>query len=171
MIVTLIGFMGSGKSTIGRELASIMEWNCIDLDYYIEDMEKQTISDIFQSGGEAAFRSLETKYLKELIDNHHQLIVPLGGGAACQKQNWEFIDQSLSIYLYRSNEELFNRLNTRKEKRPIIAELNDEELRKLIESKMAERSPYYNKANYRVHVQPSKVKTAKEISQYLIKLR
>ncbi len=169
MIITLIGFMGSGKSSIGRELADILHWNCIDLDYYIEDMERRSITDIFAEGGEAAFRAVETKYLKELIDRHHHLVLPLGGGAACQEQNWELLQQSTSVYLYRSNEELFQRLNARKEKRPLIASLDDEELRTFITAKMEVRHPYYSRAQYRVHVQPSKTKTAKEISQYIIK--
>jgi len=168
MIITLIGFMGSGKSSIGRELADILSWNCIDLDYYIEDMERRSITTIFEKEGEASFRAAESKYLKELLDRHHNLVLALGGGAACQEQNWKLIQQSTSIYLYRSNEDLFQKLNARKAKRPLIASLNDKHLREYIKNSMEIRSPYYSRATYRVHVQPSKVKTAKQISQYLL---
>lgn len=163
MIVTIMGFMASGKSSVGRLVADMADYNYIDLDLYIEGQEGNTIRQIFEVHGESYFRELEHQYLKELVETHKNLVLPLGGGAPCSAQNWELIEQTTSIYLQKSNEALFQRLVTRKEKRPLIAQLSDDSLKQLIDTKLTVRAPYYEKANHILNTEQSKKATAREI--------
>lgn len=163
MIVTIMGFMASGKSSVGRIVADMADYNYIDLDLYIEGQEGNTIRRIFEAHGEAYFRDLEHLYLKELVDTHKNLVLPLGGGAPCFYRNWVLIQKTTSVYLQKSKEALFHRLVTRKEKRPLIAQLSDDALKELIDTKLTSRAPFYEKANHVIHAEQSKKMTAKEI--------
>ena len=163
MIVSIMGFMASGKSSIGRIVADMMNYNFIDLDLYIEGQEGHSISQIFSDKGEEYFRDLENKYLKEIVDHHENIILPLGGGAPCFERNWTLLSKTTSVYLYKSNDELFERLISRKEKRPLVAALSDIELKDLIDTKMGQRSSFYERADHKVHAVNSKKITAKEI--------
>ena len=107
MIVVLIGYMASGKSTLGRILANKLNYDFIDLDDYIEEKEQLLVSDIFKSKGELYFRKMETLYLKELLDNKTKLVLSLGGGTPCYSNNMDFIRK-----YYECKEYLFKSLNT-----------------------------------------------------------
>lgn len=162
-----MGFMASGKSSIGRIVADKLQYNYIDLDLYIEDQEQKSISQIFSDHGEEEFRDLEHKHLSYLVNHYHNVVLPLGGGAPCFERNWDILAATRSVYLYKTNEQLFERLITRKAKRPLIANMNDEELRDLIDRKMGERSAYYERANLKVPVLHSKRQTAKQIVELI----
>ncbi|WP_296386838.1 shikimate kinase, partial [Winogradskyella sp.] len=91
MIVVLMGYMGSGKSTIGRELATVLNYSFLDLDDYIVDKEKASVSNIFKTKGEIYFRKKETEYLKELTDSSQHLVLALGGGTPCYGKNIDIL--------------------------------------------------------------------------------
>lgn len=163
MVVTLIGFMGSGKSSIGRRLADMLGWPLIDLDDYIVDREGSEITEIFAEHGEEHFRALELRYLSEIISQYETAIVPLGGGTPCQGEAWPLINQTTSIYLQRSVKSLFKNLKNKKAKRPLIKQLSDDELKEFIAGKLDAREEHYEKAAHIVQVLKSKKKVAKDI--------
>ena len=142
--VFLIGFMGCGKSTFGRKLAKQLEWEFIDLDDYIEEQERCSISEIFKNKGEVYFRNLETKALKE-SNQWINTIISTGGGTPCFNDNIDLINKiGLSIHIKLSPEDLKIRLEGEKAKRPLIADLSDGELLSFIKLKLSERNTYYS---------------------------
>ncbi len=109
--IILIGFMGSGKSTLGKKLSGEFELPFVDMDEYIERKEGRTISTIFAEDGEAYFRSLETEVLEELLGSDEKKIVSLGGGTPLRAENRELMKQGgYSIFLKVDPEEAYNRL-------------------------------------------------------------
>ena len=148
MIVVLIGYMASGKSTLGRILANKLNYDFIDLDDYIEEKEQLLISDIFKSKGEIYFRKIETLYLKELLDNNTKLVLSLGGGTPCYSNNMDFIRNAThvkSIYLKALIPTLVARLKKEKSKRPLIAHIKtDELLTEFIGKHLFERVQFYS---------------------------
>lgn len=146
----LIGFMGAGKSRIGKQLSENLNLKYIDLDEYIEESENRTISDIFNNSGETYFRELEKRYLKETI-KEKDIIVSTGGGTPTFHNLIELMNEvGETIYLECCTETLFERLHNNKDKRPMISQLSDKSLRRYIENKMQERKFFYNKAKYTI---------------------
>ncbi len=152
--IILLGYMGSGKSTIANSLSKSIQIPFIDLDYYIEKKAALSISDIFEKHGEIYFRKLEHQAFLELLNNTDDLIIGLGGGTPCYANNHELLigENRISIYLKASIDTLFNRLVIEKEKRPLIANKTDEEMKEFIAIHLFERSYYYNKAQFTVSV-------------------
>ncbi|WP_223548019.1 shikimate kinase [Aestuariivivens sp. NBU2969] len=150
MIVVLIGYMASGKSTIGKMLAEKLNYDFIDLDDYIETSENKPVSNIFKTKGEIYFRKQETHYLKELLQSKNNIVLSLGGGTPCFGDNMDIVlnSNAKSIYLRTSINTLVERLKTEKSKRPLIAHIEtDESLIEFIGKHLFERVAYYNKAN------------------------
>ena len=144
--VFLIGFMGAGKSTIGKYVARDMGWNFIDMDRLFEKEQGCTISQFFAEKGEAAFRQEETKLLSRLA-KENMVIVSTGGGTPCSDENIRIMRESGEvIYINVEPEILCKRLSTAKASRPLIANKSDEELLSFIQSKLAERDKYYRQA-------------------------
>lgn len=154
MNIVLIGYMGSGKSLIGNDLAKKVNFDYLDLDDYIENQEKNIISKIFEDKGEIYFRKKESLYLKEVLRIQKNTIISLGGGTPCFSNNVETIlenENTKSVYLQTSLEELTKRLFGERNKRPLIAHTQTiEELNDFVRKHMFERSFYYNQANYKV---------------------
>ena len=150
MIIVLIGYMASGKSTIGRVLAEKLNYSFIDLDDFIEEKENATISDIFKTKGEIYFRKKETHYLNDLLNTKSRLVLSLGGGTPCYSNNMETIlkaNNTVSIYLKALIPTLISRLKTEKGKRPLIAHIEtDDLLTEFIGKHLFERSPFYSQA-------------------------
>ncbi len=159
--------MASGKSTIGRRLADKLDLNFIDLDVFIEGQEGQAIRDIFTQHGEEHFRHLETTYLKQIVSSHSNLVLALGGGTPCQESNWAAINETNAVYLYKTNAQLFERLKSRKHKRPLIANMTDDDLESFIGLKMKERAPFYERAKLKVQVSGSKKEAVNVIVEKL----
>jgi shikimate kinase len=155
MIVVLMGYMGSGKSTIGKELATLLKFNFLDLDDYISEREKTSISDIFSNKGEIYFRKKEAIYLREILNTDDDIVLALGGGTPCYAQNLSIINSSsnvLSIYLKLSIPLLSKRLFVERHKRPLLSHLNsEEELAEFIGKHLFERVQYYNEAQHTIN--------------------
>ena len=147
--------MGSGKSTIGRLLAKKKNFYFVDLDDYIEEKEKMTVSEIFESKGEVYFRKKEHLYLKELINSEEDFVLALGGGTPCYAGNMDVINVSKNtdaIYLRTSIATVVERLIKEKEKRPLVARLENDQLPEFVAKHLFERSYFYNKAKYKLTV-------------------
>lgn len=163
--ITLLGYMGSGKSTYGKLLAKRLDFDFIDLDDYIISKTGMEIYEIFETKGEVWFRNFESDSLKQLI-NLENVILSLGGGTPIQPGNMNLINKySKSIYLNASVETLYFYLKNQKHKRPIIKDLSDVDLKEFIAGHLAKRLPFYNKAKLSVVTDS---KTIEEIVEEMI---
>lgn len=146
--------MGCGKSTIANKLSKMTNIPFLDLDKVIEEKAKMSINQIFEQQGEIYFRKLEHEVFVELLNSPANLIIGLGGGTPCYANNHELLkgDNILSIYLKASIDTLFNRLVVNKDKRPLIANKNEEEMKEFIAKHLFDRSFYYNHAQHKVIV-------------------
>ena len=144
--VFIIGYMGVGKTTLGKELGKALDVEFIDLDKYIEQSQRKSIPQLFKEYGEAGFREIEHKMLKE-IATFENVIISTGGGAPCFFDNMQIMnDMGVTIYLKAEPAELAARLRAAKCVRPIIAGKSSEELVPFIEHHLKEREPFYNQA-------------------------
>jgi shikimate kinase len=162
MQIVLLGYMGSGKTTIGKLLAERLEINFLDLDDYIENTEAMTISAIFSDKGEVYFRKKEAECLRELLGTHENFVLSIGGGTPCYANNMKTISELTEngVYLKVGLNELVNRLSLEKAKRPLIAKISNEDLPEFIGKHLFERSFFYNQAK---HVVDCNDKTIEEI--------
>lgn len=144
----LIGFMGSGKTTLGRKLAKKLNYQFIDTDTLIEEQEQLSISQIFDQKGESYFRAVETKLLDSL-ENHENTIISVGGGLPCFEKNMEKLKQlGTVIYLERPAKELYQRILTNIQQRPLLANKTESELLNYIEKTLQDRDVYYRQAHF-----------------------
>lgn len=148
MRVYLVGYMGSGKSTMGRKLASMLDLTLIDLDHYLENKYFKTIPQIFEEEGEDNFRKKEQTVLHE-VSTFDNVIVATGGGAPCFFDNIDVMNRTgFCIFLDVETDELVERLTHAKTERPIIKGKTKEELAGFIDGMMKKRRPFYEKAKY-----------------------
>ena len=144
--IFLIGYMGAGKTTLGRALAKELNIQFIDLDSYIEERLCKSVSQIFAEKGEAGFRDIERRMLHE-AGEFENVIISTGGGTPCFFDNIEYMnEQGTTVFLDVPVERLFIRLSIARKKRPLIMEKNDEELHNFITEQLAKRLPHYSKA-------------------------
>lgn len=144
--IYLVGFMGCGKSTLGKALARSMGWQFIDMDDLFEERHQMTISAYFEKFGEDGFRLAEHEILNNVSESK-EVIIGTGGGAPCFFNNMDVMNQTgLSIYLKLSPEILYERLINARNTRPLVAEKSDAELLEFIKGKLNEREPFYNKS-------------------------
>ena len=147
--IFLIGYMGAGKTTLGRALAKDMDMQFIDMDSYIETRFCKTISSIFAEKGEEGFREIERRILHE-VGEFEDVIISTGGGTPCFFDNVEYMNgQGPTVFLDVPEERLFIRLSIARNNRPLIKEKNDEELKGFIAEQLGKRRPHYEKAQYR----------------------
>lgn len=140
--------MGSGKTTIGKKLASAMNVQFIDLDHYIEEKEKMSVAEIFEKKGESIFRETETHYLEELLERSEPLVVGLGGGTVCFNSNLEKIKKKGTlVYIQLPPKALAERISQSKTERPLVKGLNKEKLLLFVEQKLNERKNFYESAH------------------------
>ncbi len=146
--IFLTGYMGSGKTTIGKTLADTLQYQFIDLDDYIEKKYARKIAEIFALEGEIAFREIERDCLHEIARNKNA-VISTGGGAPCFFENMEFMNTSgITVYLKLGAELLVKRLcGKNRKKRPLIAGKSNKELEKHVMDQLKIREPYYNKAS------------------------
>ncbi len=145
--IFLIGYMGSGKTTIGKLLAEKLGYSFIDMDHHIEEKQFKTVTQIFSELGEEKFRLLEQHCLHEVAE-FENVVISTGGGAPCFFENMDYMNsRGLTIYLKLSPSQLAERLEVSKaNKRPLLAERKGEELRQFVSDGLSKREPYYSKA-------------------------
>jgi shikimate kinase len=147
--------MASGKSTIGREISKKLDMKFIDLDDYISKREKSSISEIFKVKGEIYFRRIESFYLSEILNSKDRFILSLGGGTPCYSNNMELIlnSEASSIYIKAGIKTLVSRLTAEKNKRPLVAELEDDKLVEFVAKHLFERRFFYEQASMTVNTE------------------
>jgi len=151
MRLFLVGYMCSGKTTLGKYLANKLSYAFVDLDEYIEESENMSVSDIFKEAGESTFRKIENKYLRDLclMDN---IVIATGGGTPCNNNNMSLINSSgVSVYIQTSPVVLIDRLLVMGKNRPIVAGKNLAELDEFVRNHLKGREPFYQKANIRIN--------------------
>lgn len=153
--IVLVGYMGSGKTTVGKLLSEKTGIPFFDLDEIIEINTQKTISELFLELGEIKFRKLEHETLNHFLATQIDFILSLGGGTPCYANNHLQLQKEgiTSIYLKASIEELFRRLMPEKSHRPLISEMNSEDFQEFIAKHLFERSYFYNQAKHVVSVE------------------
>lgn len=150
--IILIGYMGAGKTTVGKALAKDMGLMFYDLDWYIESRMRKTVAQIFEERGEEGFRIIEKNMLHEVAE-FEDVIISCGGGTPCFFDNMEYLNQQGdTVYLQASPEVLVAHLKMGKGVRPLLMGKSDEELLQFIRENLDKREPYYTKAKHIVNV-------------------
>jgi shikimate kinase len=143
MRIYLIGFMGSGKSTLGKRLAKKLDYPFSDIDQEVEALAGMSISDIFLRFGESRFRQLEQEVLHQTV-HLHKVVIATGGGTPCFCENMAFINaHGVSVYLRMSSASLASRLEHAQKQRPLVENYAGEKLLRYIEEKLQQREPFY----------------------------
>lgn len=167
--VMLIGYMGAGKTTIGKVLARDMGMEFYDLDDYIEGRFHQKIPDIFAEKGEEGFREMERKMLHEVAE-FENVIISCGGGTPCFFDNMDFMNsRGETVFLDAPPEVLKEHLKMGKTVRPLIQGKTDEELTAYIEESLQKRIPYYQKAKHTLKIEV--IHTQEQIKDYVEQIK
>jgi len=146
-LIFLVGFMGCGKTTLGRKLSARLGYQFIDLDHILEAKEGMTIAEYFKKFGEDAFRKLESEVLKQTAYPEHA-VVSTGGGLPCFFDNMDWMNaHGKTVYIKLSPKTLAERLENEKEERPLLREKHGEALVAFITDKLTEREEFYSKAS------------------------
>ena len=149
--IFLIGYMGSGKTTVGQLLATQLGYSFIDMDNHIEGKLFKSVSQIFAELGEDQFRMLEKQCLHEVAE-FDQVVISTGGGVPCFFDNMKYMNkQGVTVYLKLSSADLAERLEqSHANKRPLLANRKGEELLHFISEELAKREPFYSQAAFSV---------------------
>lgn len=154
--IVLLGYMGSGKSTVGKELAKKMQIPFVDLDKEIEFLEKKSISEIFADNGAIYFRKLEKSILEQIISLEGNVVLSLGGGTPCYFDTMSYLNNSAGVYTVYLDvviPTLSMRLKTEIAKRPLLNTINtQQELVEFIGKHLFERRPFYNQAKQSIRI-------------------
>ena len=144
----MIGYMGCGKSTSAKKMARTLGYTFIDLDAFIEKNQQQTVSALFASKGEAAFRAIEHQALQQLLQLENTIIA-CGGGTPCFYDNMQLMNsKGITIYIQMEAEALVSRLINARQKRPLIANKTESELLAFVTEQLKIRSTFYEQAQY-----------------------
>ncbi|MBW7846230.1 MAG: AAA family ATPase [Bacteroidia bacterium] len=151
MQIFIVGFMGVGKTTIGRRLARKLNMKFVDTDKLIIQKTGETIDAIFKNRGEESFRKIEADVLRSI--DFASAVIATGGGLPCYNNNMEYMNQhGLTVYLYAEKSFIFHRLKNAKKVRPLIKELSQEQLKTFIEEKLNERHPIYKQSKLQLNL-------------------
>lgn len=146
--VFLTGYMGAGKTTLGKALARKLCIPFVDLDWYIEERFHKTVGELFAERGETGFRELERTMLHE-VGAFEDVIISTGGGAPCFFDNMDFMNRNgKTVFLNVLPDVLFHRLRVAKQQRPILQGKKDDELKDFIVQALEKRAPFYTQAQY-----------------------
>ncbi len=146
--IFLIGYMGAGKTTLGKAFARKLNVAFIDLDWYIEERFHKTVGELFAERGETGFRELERNILHEVAE-FENVVISTGGGAPCFFDNMEFMNRAgKTVFLDVHPDVLFRRLRVAKQQRPILQGKEDDELKAFIVQALEKRAPFYTRAQY-----------------------
>lgn len=150
--IILVGYMGAGKTTIGKALSQELGIVFYDLDWYIENRMRKTVAQIFAEKGEEGFRLIEHNMLHEIAE-FENVIISCGGGTPCFFDNMDYLnEQGQVIYLRATPEVLYKHLLMSKGERPLLKGKNPEELITFIREQLEKREIFYNKARYTLDV-------------------
>lgn len=172
--IILIGYMGSGKTTVGRALSKETGMMFYDLDWYIESRMRKTVAQIFAEKGEEGFRKIEYNMLHEVAE-FENIIISCGGGTPCFFDNMDYLNQQGDVvYLKCEPETLYKHLLMGKVERPLIKGKTPEELIAYITNHLAEREPFYSRAQHTLDVtvldEYDKIKTSVAALRKLLNL-
>ena len=146
--ILIIGYMGAGKTTLGKVLAKDLGLQFYDLDWYIEGRMHKTVAQIFAERGEEGFRTIERNMLHEVAE-FENVVISTGGGAPCFFDNMEFMNRvGKTVFLDVHPDVLFRRLRIAKQQRPILQGKEDDELKAFIIRALEQRAPFYTQAQY-----------------------
>ena len=169
MRIFLTGYMGAGKTTLGKALALDLHIPFIDLDWYIEERFHLSISQLFKERGEDGFRQLERSMLHE-VGEFEDVIISTGGGTPCFFDNMDYMNrQGQTVFLDVSTDVLFRRLRVATQQRPILQGKTDDELRVFIGEALAKRLPAYSQAHYRFD--GSRLEDRRQIAESVSRIR
>ena len=150
--IIIIGYMGSGKTTVGKALSKDLGIPFYDLDWYIESRMRKTIPQIFAERGEEGFRKIEHNMLHEVAE-FEDVIISCGGGTPCFFDNMDYMNgQGETVYLQASPDVLYDHLIMGKTERPLLKNKTPDEMRQFIAEQLALRDPYYSKAKHTLNV-------------------
>ncbi len=150
--IIIIGYMGAGKTTVGKALARNLGLPFYDLDWYIESRMHKTVPQIFAERGEAGFREVERSMLHEVAE-FEDVIISCGGGTPCFFDNMDYLNtQGDTIYLKAAPDVLYKHLQMGKTVRPLLRDKTPEEMLAFITSQLETREPFYNKARHTLDV-------------------
>lgn len=171
MKVILVGYMGSGKSSVGKLLASKLRVSFYDLDTIIEENEQQSVTELFENKGEIYFRKLENTILKLVLLKTEPFVLSLGGGTPCYHNNHEMLlqDDVVSFYLKGNAITLANRLQDENVKRPLLSTINENELIDFINKHLFDRSFYYHQVHHVISIDEKSLEQL--VAEILLKLR
>lgn len=146
--IFLIGFMASGKTTLGKKLSKYLGVEFIDTDKLISKEQNKTVAQIFKEEGETKFRELERNVLLSLTQNPKSRVIATGGGLPCNEINMDLmLKNGIVVFLELDLKSVFNRVKSAKNKRPLLANLSDEELKNTINNLYSQREHYYKQAH------------------------
>lgn len=144
----LIGYMGAGKTTLGKALSKELGLPFIDLDWHIEERLHKTVQELFSERGEKSFRELERRMLQEVAE-FENVVISTGGGTPCFFDNMDFMNQrGDTVFLNVNPEVLFRRLRVAKQQRPLLREKTDEEMMGFIKNMLEQRKQCYLQAKH-----------------------
>ena len=150
--IIIIGYMGAGKTTVGKCLAKELNMDFYDLDWYIERRMRKTVKQIFDEYGEDGFRKIEHNMLHEVAE-FENVIISCGGGTPCFFDNIEYMNQQgETVFLKASPEVLYGHLKMGKTVRPLLLNKTPEEVKIFINEQLEKRNPYYSQAKYTLNV-------------------
>ncbi len=150
--IILIGYMGAGKTTIGKALSKELGLPFYDLDWYIENRRRKTVPELFNELGEETFRKIEYNMLHEVAE-FEDVIISCGGGTPCFFDNIDYMNQQGKVvYLKATPEVLYKHLLMAQTERPLLKGKSADELIAYIREHLNEREPYYSKARYTLDV-------------------
>jgi shikimate kinase len=148
----LIGMMGAGKTTVGKELATRLNYRFFDTDTVIEQSTGQSITEVFATSGEAAFRQVESQVLAEL-SSYTRLVIATGGGIVLQQMNWSYLRYGLIVWLDVPVDALYDRLKT-DTSRPLLQQANPKQT---LETLLIQRQPLYAQADLHIRITPGEM--------------
>ena len=167
--IFLIGYMGAGKTTLGKAFARAMGLTFIDLDWYIEERFHKTIRELFTERGEDAFRDLERRMLHE-AGEFEDVVISVGGGTPCFFDNVDYMNSvGETVFLDVDIRVLFRRLKIAKQQRPLLDGKSDEELMLFIQESLQKRLPFYTRAKHTFNGE--KLEDRRQIQQSVERLK
>lgn len=151
MRIFIIGYMGAGKSTIGKKLAGRLGVPFIDLDDAFEEKYKYSIPNFFDHFGEERFREFEYQCLKEIIRTYDDAVIATGGGTACFNNNMALMNaRGKTVYIKMHSRSLAHRLKCARRLRPVVRDIRNERMQDFVEEQLSERENYYKGAHITV---------------------